>query len=81
MGGQADELPEWEGHPSSSGELAAAGWGDTGGAILAQGGVEETDLQDAGGDILKWPRVPSRLCTLRLVKGVTCFCWLLLGTV
>ena len=43
------------GHPSSSGELAAAGvGGHSGGAILAEGGVGETDLRDAGGDILKW---------------------------
>ena len=52
--------PEWGTpqhlrRPSSSGELAAAGVaGHSGGAILAEGGVGETDLQDGGGDILKW---------------------------
>ena len=55
VGGEADEqLPGVGGHPSSSGELAAAGvGGHSGGAILAEGGVGETDLRDAGGDRLK----------------------------
>ena len=55
MGGQADEqLPGVGGQFSSSGELVAAGVGGRLGSDSGEGGVGETDLRDAGGDILKW---------------------------